>query len=84
MQRKMLIGRGIIEEKVIKNLKGKRKMKKDIYKENGYKSRADYLLNLSKNYGVDILKVSLLAHIFGLNEDFDGLVNALEEIMFED
>lgn len=50
-----------------------------IYEENGYKDRADYLHSLANEYGVDILLVIALADMLGEGEDFDGLVNALEE-----
>lgn len=53
---------------------------KNIYQNNGYKNRADYLENLSFNYCISIEQVQLAADMLGPNEDFDGLINTLEDI----
>lgn len=53
---------------------------KNIYQENGYADRDDYLTCLSEDYGVPIESVYSLAEMLGENEDFDGLVSALEDI----
>ena len=55
-------------------------MDKNIYQENGYADRDDYLTCLSEDYGVPIESVYSLAEMLGENEDFDGLVSALEDI----
>ena len=55
-------------------------MDKNIYQENGYADRNDYLTCLSEDYGVSIEDVYSLAEMLGENEDFDGLVSALEDI----
>ena len=55
-------------------------MDKNIYQENGYANRDDYLTCLSEDYGVSIEDVYSLAEMLGENEDFDGLVSALEDI----
>ena len=55
-------------------------MDKNIYQENGYADRDDYLTCLSEDYGVSIEDVFSLAEMLGENEDFDGLVSALEDI----
>ena len=55
-------------------------MDKNIYQENGYADRDDYLTCLSEDYGVTIEDVYSLAEMLGENEDFDGLVSALEDI----
>ena len=55
-------------------------MDKNIYQENGYADRDDYLTWLSEDYGVPIEDVYSLAEMLGENEDFDGLVSALEDI----
>ena len=52
-------------------------MDKNIYQENGYANRDDYLNCLSEDYGVSIEDVYCLAEMLGENEDFDGLVSAL-------
>ena len=51
--------------------------KENIYQENGYADRDDYLNCLSEDYGVPIEDVFSLAEMLGENEDFDGLVSAL-------
>ena len=55
-------------------------MDKNIYQQNGYTDRDDYLTCLSEDYGVPIESVYSLAEMLGENEDFDGLVSALEDI----
>lgn len=50
----------------------------NIYKENGYKDRLDYLTCLSEDYDCPLENVIALAEVLGENEDFDGLVSALE------
>ena len=52
----------------------------NIYQQNGYADRDDYLTCLSEDYGVSIEDVYSLAEMLGENEDFDGLVSALEDI----
>lgn len=54
--------------------------KENIYQENGYADRDDYLTCLSEDYGVPIESVYSLAEMLGEHEDFDGLVSALEDI----
>ena len=54
-------------------------MDENIYKQNGYTDRDDYLTCLSEDYGVPIEDVYSLAEMLGENEDFDGLVCALED-----
>ena len=54
----------------------------EVYQENGYDSRDDYLNSLSEDYGVPIDAVHALAEILGPDEDFDGLVSNLEDAVF--
>ena len=54
-------------------------MDKNIYQENGYADRDDYLHCLSEDCGVSIEDVYSLAEMLGDHEDFDGLVCALED-----
>ena len=54
-------------------------MDENIYQENGYADRDDYLTCLSEDYGVSIEDVYSLTEILGEHEDFDGLVSALED-----
>jgi hypothetical protein len=49
------------------------------YQANGYKNRADYLSELSDQYGVPMYVVSAFAEMLGANEDFDSLVSTLED-----
>ena len=51
-----------------------------VYTENGYKNRKDYLNALCEDYGVSTNEVYALAEILGADEDFDGLVIALEDM----
>lgn len=48
------------------------------YKE--YGGREAYLKNLADDYGVGISTVLALADMLGPNEDFDGLVSAMEDM----
>jgi hypothetical protein len=54
--------------------------KMSIYKENGYKDRDEYLRSLADEYGTDAETVFSLASMLGEEEDFDGLVIALEDL----
>jgi hypothetical protein len=49
------------------------------YTQQGYTSRADYLASLADDFGVSLDTVYALADLLGPNEDFDGLVTALED-----
>ncbi len=51
----------------------------DIYKENGYRDRHHYLRSLAEEYGADFDTVQMLASLLGPDEDFDGLVNAVQD-----
>lgn len=48
-----------------------------IYEQNGYEDRKAYLQSLSEEYPPTV--VQALADALGPNEDFDGLVTALED-----
>ena len=54
-------------------------MNENIYQQNEYTDRDDYLTCLSEDYGVSIDDVHSLAEMLGENEDFDGLICALED-----
>jgi len=54
-------------------------MSQNVYQENGYESRKHYLRCMSEDYNVPLEVVYSLASILGPSEDFDGLVNALED-----
>lgn len=51
----------------------------DIYQENGFKDRQEYLEYMSEDYEIAIDFVIFLADILGPSEDFDGLVTALQD-----
>lgn len=51
----------------------------NIYQENGYANRREYLESLAEEFGVSLETVFSLASLLGRNEDFDGLISALEE-----
>jgi hypothetical protein len=48
----------------------------NVYKDNGYKDRNDYLDCLAEEYGDNVYA---LAEVLGEDEDFDGLVSVLED-----
>lgn len=52
---------------------------KDVYQQNGFKNRTEYLESVADDYGVDILIVRGLAGVLGPEEDFDGLISFLED-----
>ena len=54
-------------------------MNGNIYQENGYTDRKDYLQCMSDDYGVPLEVVISLAEVLDESEDFDGLVSALED-----
>lgn len=51
----------------------------NIYEENGYASRKDYLLSLAEDFDIPYESVLIVADLLGEGEDFDGLVVALED-----
>ena len=51
----------------------------NIYQENGFENRKEYLQSLADDYGVDVDTVFAMAAMLGKSEDFDGLVTAIED-----
>ena len=49
----------------------------NIYQQNGYDSRDDYLESLSEDYGVPLETVYVLAETLGESEEWDALISAL-------
>ena len=49
-----------------------------IYPQRGYQNRNEYLKELAEKYGVPENDALALAELFGEEEDFDGLVTAVE------
>lgn len=56
--------------------------RQDVYRENGYTDRDDYLNSLAEDYGLPEDVVRALADVLGPDEDFDGLVSNLEDAMY--
>ena len=54
-------------------------MDENIYQQNGYADRNDYIICLAEDYRISIDDVYCLAEMLGENEDFDGLICALED-----
>ena len=52
----------------------------NVYNDQGYETRKEYLKMLSDMYGIDLETVNYLAELLGENEDFDGLVTTLEDM----
>ena len=50
-----------------------------IYTDKGYNSRKDYLRQLADEYGVPLGTVCAVAQVLGEDEDFDGLVVAMQD-----
>lgn len=55
----------------------------NIYQQNGFKNRRDYLTSLVEDFDVDIVKILMLADILGPDEDFDALLTHLEDLSLE-
>lgn len=51
----------------------------NIYQENGFANRRDYLENLALDYGMEKNEVFTIASLLGKDEDFDGLVSMLDD-----
>lgn len=63
--------RAVQAQEIAANLEG--------YLEYGAETRAEYLAMLADDYDVPLSTVRALASVLGPNEDFDGLVCALED-----
>ena len=55
----------------------------NVYVRNGYENRDDYLDSLADNFGMNEYIVHEMADILGENEDFDGLINELEDFDYD-
>ena len=49
------------------------------YNRHGYKDRMEYLESLAHEYDICLAEVMIMADVNGPSEDFDGLINMLEE-----
>ena len=54
-------------------------MDSNVYIENGYENRQDYLKCMATDYGVSYETVLQIAEFMGEMEDFDGLIVMLED-----
>ena len=54
----------------------------EVYQENGYADRSDYLNCLAEDYGIPAEAVLAMAEVLGPDEDFDGLASNLEDAMY--
>ena len=50
-----------------------------IYTDEGYRDRRHYVLSMAEEYGVPAHIAIQLANLLGKDEDFDGLVTALQD-----
>ena len=51
----------------------------NVYQENGYKDRKEYLKSLAEDFDMDYKDVVMLATTLGESEDFDALITSLED-----
>jgi hypothetical protein len=51
----------------------------NVYTENGFKNRRDYLEQLASEYDMTYAEVQALADLLGPDEDFNGLVSSLQD-----
>lgn len=51
----------------------------DIYKQNGFDSRLEYLIDLAEEYDIPIENVISIANLLGPEEDFDGLISMMQD-----
>ena len=55
----------------------------NMYQEEGFKNRREYLESLAEEYGVPAGKVFAIASVLGPDEDFDALVTEVEDYAIE-
>lgn len=51
----------------------------DIYKQNGFDSRLEYLIDLAEQYYIPVEIVISIANLLGPEEDFDGLISMIQD-----
>jgi hypothetical protein len=54
-------------------------MDSNVYIENGYANRQEYLECMATDYGISYETILQFAEILGSDEDFDGLIVMLED-----
>ena len=53
----------------------------NIYQENGFKNRTEYLQSLAEEYQTDMQTIFAMASLLGKEEDFDALLTSLEDFL---
>lgn len=53
---------------------------KNIYQENGFENRNDYLRDLANSNGISEDAVFAIADVYGPGEDFDGTVTEVQDL----
>ena len=48
------------------------------YKDNGYKSRTEYLKSLAEEFNISLSEVKMISELIGKEEYFDGLVSEIQ------
>jgi len=79
MYQDFVLGNAISPEVIKGQVKYDHGKKENVYQANGYKNREEYLSDLACQYEVSLMEVRAIADMLGKNEDFDGLVTALED-----
>jgi len=51
----------------------------NVYTENGYKDRRDYLEKIADDFGISAGELEAISDVLGPDEDFDGLITSLED-----
>lgn len=69
----------VLTAAIVARLDAERTIDLEVYADHGCESRSDWLLGLAEDHGVPIDQVIVLADLLGAEEDFDGLVTALED-----
>jgi hypothetical protein len=52
----------------------------NVYEQNGYKNRYEYLISVAEDYDVDKTVVLTVAAVLGESEDFDGLITSIQDL----
>lgn len=52
----------------------------NVYQENGFKDREEYLQAVADDFDIPFDTVAALASVLGKSEDFDGLISTLEDV----
>lgn len=60
-------------------LEAERTIDLERYNEDGFHSRSEYLASLCQENGLSLEQGEMLIDLLGPEEDFDGLVNGLED-----